>query len=194
VTHTFCSACMEPYTRFDALELGCKREDDDTYHAYCRGCLVDLFETSFTDTTLFPPRCCGKYIPVSACVELLPLELVKRYKDKQLELASPNPVYCSNRFCAKFIKPESVTADVAVCQSCNMETCAICKNPKHKGLCPDDPTFRMLLEVAGKKRWQRCPRCRTMVELLTGCYHMRCRCTADFCYLCAKPWKTCSCP
>ncbi|KAL5381398.1 hypothetical protein DPSP01_007112 [Paraphaeosphaeria sporulosa] len=91
VTHTFCSACMEPYTRFDALELGCKREDDDTYHAYCRGCLVDLFETSFTDTTLFPPRCCGKYIPVSACVELLPLELVKRYKDKQLELASPNP-------------------------------------------------------------------------------------------------------
>ncbi|KAJ4345574.1 uncharacterized protein N0V89_011707 [Didymosphaeria variabile] len=113
VTHTFCSACMEQFTRFDVLELGCKREDDDTYHAYCRSCLVDLFQTSLTDTTLFPPRCCGKYIPVLACVDLLPPALVKQYQDKQLELASPNPVYCSNRYCAKFIKAGDVAADVA---------------------------------------------------------------------------------
>lgn len=172
-THTFCSACMEQCTRFDVLELGCKREEDDTYHGYCRSCLVDLFETSLTDTTLFPPRCCGKYIPVSACVDLLSPKLVKRYKDKQLELESPNPVYCSNRFCGNFIKPDHVTADVAVCQNCNTETCAVCKNPKHNGLCPKDPTVQMLMDVAGEKRWQRCPRCRTMVELLTGCYHMR---------------------
>ncbi|KAL5375706.1 hypothetical protein PMIN03_002248 [Paraphaeosphaeria minitans] len=194
VTHTFCSACMEQYTHFDVLELGCKREEENTCHAYCRGCLIDLFETSLTDTTLFPPRCCGKYIPVSACFDLLSSELVRRYNDKQVELASPNPVYCSNRFCVKFIEPDSVIAGIAVCQICNTETCAVCKNPKHNGLCPKDPTVQLLMNVAGEERWQRCPRCRTMVELLTGCYHMRCWCTAEFCYLCAKPWKTCSCP
>ncbi|KAF1847649.1 uncharacterized protein K460DRAFT_244791, partial [Cucurbitaria berberidis CBS 394.84] len=188
-----CSACMEQFARFDVLELGCKRQDDALFHAYCRTCLVDLFQTSLTDTTLFPPRCCGKRIPISACVQLCPPELVRQYKEKQIELASPNPVYCSNRYCAEFIKPESVTADVAVCTSCRAETCTVCKNPRHKGLCPEDPTVQMLMDVAGKQRWQRCPKCRTMVELLVGCYHMRCRCGGDFCYLCAKPWKTCSC-
>lgn len=173
MTHTFCSACMEQCTRFDVLELGCKREGDDTYHAYCRSCLVDLFQTSLTDTTLFPPRCCGKYIPISACVDLLSPELVRQYKDKQVELESPNPVYCSNRYCGKSIKSGTITADIATCQSCHTETCAVCKNPKHNGLCPKDPTVQLLMDVAGKKRWQRCPRCRTMVELNTGCNHMR---------------------
>jgi E3 ubiquitin-protein ligase RNF144 len=171
--HISCSACMEQFAWFAVLELGCKREGDDTHHAYCRGCLIDLFQTSLTDTTLFPPRCCGKYIPVSACVDVLPRELMRQYEDKRVELASPNPVYCSNRYCAKFIKPGSVTADVAVCQSCSTETCTVCKNPKHNGLCPKDPTVQLLMDVAGKQRWQRCPRCRTMVELLVGCYHMR---------------------
>jgi E3 ubiquitin-protein ligase RNF144 len=168
-----CSACMEQFARFAVLELGCKREEDDTYHAYCRGCLIDLFQTSLTDTTLFPPRCCGKYIPASACADVLPRELMRQYEDKQRELASPNPVYCSNRYCGKFIKPGSVTADVAVCQICSTETCTVCKNPKHNGLCPKDPTVQLLMDVAGKQQWQRCPRCRTMVELLVGCYHMR---------------------
>lgn len=172
-THTLCSACMEPFPRFDILQLDCKRSEDTTYHAYCRICLIDLLETSLTDTTLFPPRCCGKCIPISACTDFCPPALAKQYREKQIELASPNPMYCSNRYCAKFIRPDRVTADVAVCQSCLEETCAVCKNPRHKGLCPEDPTVQMLMDEAGKQRWQRCPRCRTMVELLVGCYHMR---------------------
>jgi hypothetical protein len=172
-THVLCSACMEPHPRFDVLELGCKRPEDTNNHAYCRSCLVDLFQTSLTDTTLFPPRCCGKCISISACIELCPPALVQQYREKQTELASPNPVYCSNRYCNKFIKPEYVTAHVATCQSCSEETCTVCKNPRHRGLCPDDPTTKSLMEMAGEQRWQRCPKCRTMVELLMGCYHMR---------------------
>jgi E3 ubiquitin-protein ligase RNF144 len=173
VTHILCSACMEQCARFDALELSCKRPGDITCHAYCRSCLIDLFQTSLTDTTLFPPRCCGIRIPVSDCLEFCPPALVKQYREKEDELAAPNPVYCSNRYCAGFIKPEYITADVAVCQNCEEETCAVCKNPRHKGLCPEDPTVQTLMDMAGKKRWQRCPKCRTMVELLVGCYHMR---------------------
>jgi E3 ubiquitin-protein ligase RNF144 len=173
ITHTLCSSCMDRHPRFDVIELGCKRKGDVAYHAYCRSCLVGLFKSSLTDTTLFPPRCCGIRIPLSACVHLCPLELVKQYEDKEIELASPNPVYCSNRFCAEFIKPGNVVADIATCRTCKTETCTICKNPRHKGLCPEDPTVQMLMEVAGEKRWQRCHKCRTMVELVVGCYHMR---------------------
>lgn len=173
VTHALCSACMELHPRFNIVQLGCKRPEDATHHAYCRSCLADLFQTSLTDTTLFPPRCCGVRIPISMCIDLFPSALVQRYREKQVELASPNPLYCSNRYCAKFIKPELIKADIAVCQSCHEETCTVCKNPRHKGLCPEDPTVQMLMDVAGEQRWQRCPRCRTMVELLVGCYHMR---------------------
>lgn len=173
ITHALCSACREPCPRFDILQLGCKRPEDAAYHAYCRSCLIDLFKTSLTDTTLFPPRCCSKSTPISACLQLCPPALVTQYKEKQLELASPNPVYCSNRYCAEFIKAECVTADIAICGTCLQETCTICKNPRHKGLCLEDPTVQILMDLAGEQRWQRCPRCRTMVELLVGCYHMR---------------------
>ncbi|KAF2028694.1 hypothetical protein EK21DRAFT_28255, partial [Setomelanomma holmii] len=192
-THALCSACMEHCARFDVLELKCKRQEDATYHAYCRTCLVDFFQTSLTDTTLFPPRCCGKRIPISTCLELCPPALVRRYNEKQIELASPNPIYCSNRYCGRFIRAENVTADIAKCPSCEEETCTVCTNPRHQGLCPEDPTVQMLMDVAGEKSWQRCPKCRTMVELLIGCYHMRCRCGGEFCYLCAKPWKARAC-
>lgn len=173
VTHALCSACMEPHPRFDIPQLDCKRPEDATNHAYCRLCLIDLFQASLTDTTLFPPRCCGKGIPIASCLELCPPAVEARYREKELELATPNPVFCSNRYCAKFIQPDEVTADVAVCPSCLEETCTVCHNPRHRGLCPEDPSVKMLMDVAGVQRWQRCPRCRTMVELLMGCYHMR---------------------
>ncbi len=88
ITHAFCSACMDLCPRFDMLELGCKRQDDINNHAYCRTCLIDLFKASLTDTTLFPPRCCGIRIPLSACVRLCPPKLIEQYKNKQVELAA----------------------------------------------------------------------------------------------------------
>lgn len=152
-THILCSACMELHPRFDALELSCKQSTEDSAHAYCRTCLSDLFHTSLADTTLFPPRCCGKFLPMPRCKQLCPPSLMAEYEDKQMELTTPNPVYCSNRSCAKFIKPCNITADIAVCQTCQKETCAICRNPRHNGVCPKDPSVQALIEVATKEEW-----------------------------------------
>lgn len=172
-THGRCSACLESYPRFDLVELTCKREGDVTYHCYCRECLIGLFDASITDTTLFPPRCCGKEIPLSAGAHIFSSELIKKHEEKQAELATSNPVYCSNRSCAQFIKPQDIMADVAICSACFSKTCAVCKGPSHQGLCPKDPTVQLLMNVADEKKWQRCHGCRTMVELIMGCYHMR---------------------
>lgn len=172
-SHGTCSACMERHPRFDLLELTCKREDEEACHAYCRECLIDLFKSSLTDTTLFPPRCCGVRILLFAGAQFFTPELIKEYEEREVELSTPNPIYCSNHFCAKFIKPHLVKADVATCAACNTETCTVCKNPSHNGLCPEDPTVQQLMDVAGEKKWQRCYYCRTMVELVVGCYHMQ---------------------
>ena len=32
------------------------------------------------------------------------------------------------------------------------------------------------------------------MELTHGCYHITCRCSKQFCYLCAETWKNCTCP
>lgn len=171
-THIRCSACMEEKPRFDIIDFKCKRDGDATTHVYCRGCLVDLFQASLTDTTLFPPRCCGNLIPISACRTILPPALIREYEEKEIELLLPNPVYCSNRYCGKFIKPQHTIADVATCSICRAETCCVCKNPNHRGVCPKDPAVLALIDFAGKMKWQRCPKCRTLVELQMGCYHM----------------------
>jgi hypothetical protein len=40
-------------------------------------------------------------------------ELTEQYEEKEAELATPNPLYCSNHFCSQFVKPYNMTADVA---------------------------------------------------------------------------------
>jgi len=48
--------------------------------------------------------------------------------------------------------------------------------------------------MAKEKGWQTCYNCKAVVELKEGCNHMTCRCNAQFCMVCALPWKTCNCP
>ena len=62
----------------------------------------------------------------------------------------------------------------------------------HNGSCDEDHDGE-LLKIIKAAGFQRCV-CGYLVELTVGCYHMTCRCKRQFCYLCAKPWKTCSCP
>ncbi|KAF2023165.1 hypothetical protein EK21DRAFT_24986, partial [Setomelanomma holmii] len=192
-THTLCCSCFELHPRFDVLELPCKREDEDLFHAYCRDCIKCLFEACLRDTTLWPPRCCGVRISVFAAAHLLVPKLVTQCETRDKELSTPNPTYCSNRSCAEWIPPPNIEAEVGKCHACMTETCATCKNPKHKGLCPKDEDVQQLMKYAGEQKYKRCFNCRTLVELEIGCNHIHCRCGVEFCYLCGDRWKTCSC-
>ncbi|KAH6633709.1 hypothetical protein C7974DRAFT_309160 [Boeremia exigua] len=163
-------------------------------HTYCRTCLLDLFTSSISTPTLFPPRCCKQTIPLETCRVMLPKELVKDFDLKVDELATPNPTYCANADCSKFIRPKDITGDIATCVFCKGKTCAQCKNKGHDGLCPSDPHVQLLMDAAKRSKWQQCTKCSNMVELAQGCFHMTCRCTHQFCYLCGVKWKRCSCP
>jgi hypothetical protein len=51
------------------------------------------------------------------------------------------------------------------------------------------------------KDFQNCPKCHTVIHLETGCNHMTCKCTENFCFLCGEPagddsghWERDGCP
>jgi E3 ubiquitin-protein ligase RNF144 len=162
---TTCNACMEVVGRKDTLHLQCK-------HTYCRACLLDLFTSAISETTLFPPRCCKLPIPLEICRIMLPKELIKEFDLKVEELATPNPTYCANADCSKFIRSGKIINDIASCVFCENKTCAQCKKQSHDGLCPSDPHVQLLMDVAKRSKWQQCTNCKNMVELEVGCFHM----------------------
>jgi E3 ubiquitin-protein ligase RNF144 len=204
-----CCACTEKVGVSDTLTFACEPEA----YTYCRTCLFELFKHALTNTTLFPPRCCKATIPLEICRAVLPKDLIKDFDLKVEELATPNPTFCYNADCSKFIRLSEIVADIGTCVFCTEKTCARCKGPEHEeGLCPSDPHVQLLMDAAKRSKWQQCTKCKTMVELSTGCFHMtyvshlrilfvshlltvfRCLCKHDFCYLCGATWKTCTCP
>ncbi|KAG8897934.1 hypothetical protein FRB99_007781 [Tulasnella sp. 403] len=48
---------------------------------------------------------------------------------------------------------------------------------------------QLLRRTANKNQWRRCPKCKILVERVSGCPHMTCRCGQHFCHLCGADWK-----
>lgn len=92
-----CDACMEATGIEESLHLQCE-------HTYCHACLLTLFTSAMSDTTLFPPQCCKLPITIDACRTVLSEELIKEFELKVEELATPHPTYCANVNCSKFIR------------------------------------------------------------------------------------------
>ncbi|KAI8936616.1 hypothetical protein NX059_007015 [Plenodomus lindquistii] len=164
-----CVACMEAVPSSTALTLACEPEA----HTYCRLCLVDLYEKSLVDTLLFPPRCCKLPIPLDICRAMLPKDLAKNFDLKVEELATPNPTYCSNADCSRFIRVNNIRSEIGTCVYCHDKTCVRCKLTEHEGLCPEDPNVQLLMAVAKRVKWQQCNNCKNMIELAQGCFHMQ---------------------
>lgn len=52
-------------------------------HEYCRERTRDLFESSYTDESLFPPRCCHEPMPPETVGIFLSATLKSRYEEKK---------------------------------------------------------------------------------------------------------------
>ncbi|KAL2871417.1 E3 ubiquitin-protein ligase [Aspergillus lucknowensis] len=162
-------------------------------HIYCADCLKTLFLRATKDQSLFPPRCCREEIPLLLVEADMSEHELGEFESAAIEYTTKDRTYCSNIRCGKFIPPSRITADQAECDVCNSSTCTMCKEPYHQDDCASDPALQATLSLASREGWQRCFSCRALVQLGTGCYHMTCKCRAEFCYLCGLGWKTCSC-
>ncbi|KAK4226406.1 hypothetical protein QBC38DRAFT_230656 [Podospora fimiseda] len=186
-----CVACAEKYIEQEIVLC-----PPPCNHGYCQDCLESLFRASITDETLFPPRCCGQPIPLDTSQALLPRSLVQEFTEKRVEFETPNRIYCFQPTCSAFIPPNRIEQTVAACPKCFCRTCTICKGVAHPASveCPDDPSVQQMNELADQMGWQKCRQCGRVIELNTGCNHITCPCSAQFCYACGGPWKQCSCP
>ncbi|KAG1734332.1 hypothetical protein EDB19DRAFT_1728124 [Suillus lakei] len=184
-----CIICGDPIKRSQRFEAPCS-------HFYCRGCLVNLTEASTRDETLHPLRCCRQPLPVASVLPLLPSDLRSHFQDKSAEFATPpsSRIYCPNQTCSAFLGSSSGCRSEITCTSCRTHVCSACKNRAHSYEdCTENVQTLVVKSLASQMGWQTCPGCHAIVELWQGCYHMTCRCSAQFCYLCAALWKNCDC-
>jgi len=164
-------------------------------HVYDIPCLEIMFRKATTDESLFPPSCCQVSIPITAVEDLLDPVLLSLFEQKSVEFSTPDRVYCSRPTCSTFLGPASSKISSVYCLNCTSTTCGLCKEESHVGRpCAADEVNANILDMAKREGWQRCYSCKHLVELNHGCFHMTCVCKAQFCYLCAEPWKTCACP
>ena len=88
--------------------------------------------------------------------------------------------------------PEDIVELSGKCSACPTLTCTRCKEVVHEGGC-DEPNDTDTIRFAESQGWKRCYHCRAYVELNTGCNHIRCRCGAEYCYVCGLKWEAQTC-
>ena len=155
-----CVACTELRV---TLQVPCQ-------HQYCRTCVVRLVSDATVDESLFPPRCCGKIMPISLIRPYIGADLAIKIEHKAIEFSAPYRTYCA--FCGSFINLYDIEGSRGRCIACDANTCILCKQKYHNQDCPEDTAIEDVLRIAREEGWQRCLGCQTLVERREGCNHM----------------------
>lgn len=147
-------------------------------HRYCRECIRSLFIHATRDETLMPPCCDRVPIPLDLVRPLLSYHELDRFERKEYEFSTEDRLYCARPTCSEFLGPAS--EGMRECDSCPTLTCGGCKlewhgDKKGKGSCGGrkDASDEVVAQaLAANFHFQRCPGCRRVVELSSGCFHM----------------------
>ena len=164
-------------------------------HTYDVQCLVELYRAATKDETLFPPACCSRPFRLEEMRQHMDTELVRLVERKTIEFGTANRVYCFSKSCSAFIGAATDAPSALTCGGCRWQTCGHCKRRAHDlAIQCTEAQDQALLTMAEDNGWKRCPVCGQIVELVYGCNHMTCRCKHQFCFVCTRTWRTCSCP
>ena len=166
-------------------------------HDYCAPCLRKLALAAIADISLLPLRCCTKHFDLEILERtgILSEEEFEALHDRCIELTTAKPLYCCEKACSAFIRPDLIVSDVVECPECSKKVCVSCCEEAHAADadCPLTLKQNEVLEMAESVGWKQCFNCNRMVELIHGCNHMTCLCGAEFCYECGQRWKQCGC-
>lgn len=215
-----CTICLEDtdVTKIHAVE-GCG-------HRFCFSCMKEHVKVKLLDGTL--PACPQDGCTTKLSVEGSKIFLSPRLLDimvqriREAQIPPTQKIYCPYPKCSALMSLSEVIrpmqessskytiADAATlrnCVKCRGSFCISCKVPWHDRMSCYDykrrypharPEDAKLQNLARQQLWRQCIKCKHMIELAEGCYHMTCVCGYEFCYTCGKEWKekkaTCSCP
>ena len=104
-------------------------------HHYDQECILRLFETAMKDESLFPPRCCGKPVPLASVRPYMSDAEAEAFTARTKELGTSKRVYCANPACSRFLGAQfdsvsaipSLLVPTLKCSECGTSTCARCK-------------------------------------------------------------------
>ncbi|PKU65242.1 uncharacterized protein LOC110101456 [Dendrobium catenatum] len=191
-------------------------------HRFCFSCMRQHVEVKLLHGML--PNCphlgCNIKLEVESSGKFLTPRLLaimcQRIKEESIP---PNEkIYCPYPRCSALMSTSEAispllyasvadNAGLRKCIKCSGLFCINCKVPWHERMSCSDykrsnphqrPEDLRLHSLAKQKLWRQCVKCKHMIELSEGCFHMTCRCGYEFCYTCGAEWKdkkaTCSCP
>lgn len=205
-----CTICLEDKDVSQILSVnGCQ-------HRYCFSCMKQHVEAKLLQGAL--PRCphvgCKFELKIEDCRKFSTTEVLDVMRQRQKEASIPitQKVYCPYPRCSALMsKTEVRVINNAIgagrCTKCHGVFCINCKVPWHNNMtCSDYKKLNpypcaeeaKLKSLARKNQWRQCVKCKNIIELKDGCYHIYCRCGHEFCYTCGAEWKnkkaTCACP
>ncbi|KAK8550354.1 hypothetical protein V6N13_118870 [Hibiscus sabdariffa] len=170
-----CEICVEPKQANELFNVkGCS-------HAYCTDCMIKYVASKLQNNITgisCPFMNCDGLLEPEYCRNILPKEVFDRWGDALCEamVLGSQKFYCPFKDCSTpLIDDGGEAVKESECPSCRRLFCAQCKVPWHAEIkCREfqklhkDERERediMLMKLARKKRWVRCPRC---VELLSA--------------------------
>ncbi|KAF8015554.1 hypothetical protein BT93_H1164 [Corymbia citriodora subsp. variegata] len=196
---------------------------DECLHRYCFSCMKRHVEAKLLEGVIIkcPHDGCNSEVKIDSCGGLLEPNIISIMSQRMKEASVPvtERIYCPYPRCSTLMSKQEVLeysrsafvgaehSGARKCMKCQFFFCIDCKVPWHYNMSCNE--YRMsnpiatagdakLKTLASKSMWRECVKCKNLVELAEGCYHITCRCGHEFCYICGAKWKnkkaTCSCP
>ena len=206
-----CSVCWDATPRAETVGggIGAKVAICPHFDDVCVECAKDFCKTQLGDVS----RITGAGLPCvdASCSVALPLAALsatfngrddegedrllsvrdvakaRRFiRAAKMTAAKGAACWCPNPECDEVI---DLTAPKPFCAVCATAVCKACQQEKHAGPCVaalDASSVQLC-----RDNFQKCPRCKAVVEKKMACDHMRCRCGQTFCYNCGARGHGC---
>lgn len=91
-------SCLVCTVTTDDLIQACRK----CHSFYCRECLVDRFDSSLADPTMFPAACCA-LIQLHTVLPDYPADKANQYREKFVDWLAPSKFYCPSPTCSALI-------------------------------------------------------------------------------------------
>lgn len=187
----FCEICVEWKARNESFCV------DGCGHCYCSDCVARYVASKLQDNVLKVgcpvPNCKGSLGP-ELCRPILSKEVFDRWEKALREaeiIGSGKYLYCPYKDCSLLLVIDNGdgakkrVGKESKCPNCRRLYCAECKAAWHKGIdCLEFQKLNkderekedfVLVKLAQKRKWQRCPTCNFFVARTQGCLHIACR-------------------